>query len=80
MDFLTIFQSFGFPCACLVAVGWYVKHITDQFRDDVKSLQKEHKEESTKMIEAYNKNTLVLQKLCDKMGVEMEGGDNDDGK
>ena len=80
MDFLNIFQSFGFPCACLVAVGWYVKHITDQFRDDVKSIQKEDNEKSNKMIEAYNKNTLVLQKLCDKIGVEMEGSDDYESK
>ena len=69
MDIMQVLQSFGFPCACLVALGWYVKHITDQFREDVKQ-----------MVDSYNKNTLVLQKLCDKIGVDKEEGDSDDGK
>lgn len=65
MDFATIISAVsavGFPIVMCVLLFWYIKN-----QDDA------HKEESNKFTEALNRNTLVLQKLCDKLGV-----DNDD--
>lgn len=60
MDFATIMSavsSVGFPIIfCFVLY----KTITD--------IQKAHKEESDKMTEAIHNNTLVIQKLVDKIG------------
>lgn len=54
-------SSVGFPIVmCLVLL----KYQKDQ--------SAEHKEETEKFTEALNKNTLVLQKLCDKIGVDNE--------
>ena len=59
MDFTTIISaisSVGFPIVfCFVLY----KTISD--------MQKAHKEESDKMTEAIHNNTLVIQKLVDKM-------------
>ena len=59
MDFTAIISaisSVGFPIVfCFVLY----KTITD--------IQKAHKEESDKMTEAIHNNTLVIQKLVDKM-------------
>lgn len=59
MDFTSIISaisSVGFPIVfCFVLY----KTITD--------IQKAHKEESDKMTEAIHNNTLVIQKLVDKM-------------
>lgn len=67
MDFATIMSAVsavGFPIVfCFVLY----KTITDQ--------QKAHKEESDKMVEAIHNNTLVIQKLVDKLG-----GDRDEQK
>jgi hypothetical protein len=37
-------------------------------------MNKSHREETKEFAEALNKNTLVLQKLCDKL--DIEGGDS----
>lgn len=74
-DIVNLITTLGFlPVAC-IGLGWYVKHTTDQYREDVKELQKEHKEEIAKVTEALNNNTLALQRLCDKMDVERTSND-----
>ena len=40
--------------------------------NQLKTVQDTHKEETDKFTDALNENTLVLQKLCDKLGVERE--------
>lgn len=64
MDFATIMSAVsavGFPIVfCFVLY----KTITDQ--------QKAHKEESDKMVEAIHNNTLVIQKLVDRLGGDVD--------
>lgn len=69
-DIVTLISTLGFPIVACIGLGWYVKHTTDQYREDVKEIQKEHKEEISKVTEALNNNTLALQRLCDKMDAE----------
>lgn len=53
--------SVGFPIVmCLILM----KYIT--------SISATHTEETKEFTDALNSNTLVLQKLCDKLGVERE--------
>ena len=64
MDVGTITQivsTVGFPIAMCVALLWYTKDMSDK-----------HKQETEKFTEALNNNTLVLQKLCDTIGIERE--------
>lgn len=64
MDFNTVLQAVsvvGFPIVMCMALLWYVKDQNDR-----------HKEETEKFTNALNANTLVLQKLCDTIGVERE--------
>lgn len=56
-----IVSTVGFPIAMCVALLCYIKDVADK-----------HKQETEKFIEALNNNTLVLQKLCDTIGVERE--------
>ena len=56
-----IVTTVGFPIAMCFALLWYIKSLTEV-----------HKKETEEFTEALNKNTLVLQKLCDKMNVERE--------
>ena len=62
-DILTLISNYAFPIVCCIAMAWYI----NQYRQDVKELQKEHKDEIQKVTEALNNNTLALQKLCDRM-------------
>lgn len=59
MDMNVIIQaitSVGFPIVMCLMLCWYVREISSK-----------HKEESDKFAEALNANTLVLQKLCDRL-------------
>ena len=67
---MTLVGSLGFPIVACIGLGWYVKYMTDTNRSDMTELRKEHKDEMTKMTEALNNNTLVIQKLIDKMDGE----------
>lgn len=53
--------SVGFPIVMCLMLMWYVREISSK-----------HKEESDKFAEALNSNTLVLQKLCDRLDITKE--------
>ena len=64
---MTMVGSLGFPiCACIF-MGIYVKGNNENFRNDVKEMSMNHKAEMDKISEAINNNTLVIQKLIDKL-------------
>lgn len=65
MDILSIIQSIGFPAACVIGMAWYIKHITDQNREDRNAADKQHKEEMAEVTNALNNNTLAIQRLTD---------------
>ena len=54
-----IISSVGFPIAACLICFWYVNKLTET-----------HKGEVNKLTDALNNNTLVMQKLCDKLGVQ----------
>lgn len=59
MDMNVLLQaitSVGFPIVMCIMLMWYVKEMSTK-----------HKDESDKFAEALNNNTLVLQKLCDRL-------------
>lgn len=60
MDFNTVTQfisTLGFPIAVCLICFWYINKREEQ-----------HKDEVTKLSEAINNNTLVMQKLADRLG------------
>lgn len=65
MDIISVIQTVGFPAACVVAMGWYVKYITDQHREDRNTADQRHKEEIQEVTKALNNNTIAIQKLTD---------------
>lgn len=54
-----IVSSLGFPIGMCFILCMYIKMLNDS-----------HKEETKQFADALNNNTLVLQKLCDKLDVE----------
>ena len=73
MDIVEIISNVGFPIAiCLIFVIGF-KYMFDKFMTKSEEESKEHAEEINSMVEALNNNTLVLQKLCDKLdGMDVE--------
>lgn len=55
----TLISNMGFPIACVIAMFY----MWNKERE-------EHKTECQKMTEAINNNTLVMQKLVDKLGLD----------
>ena len=66
-DVLNAISIVGFPIVAAIACAWYCKYSSDQYRAEVKDMQKDHKEEIAGITEALNNNTLVVQKLIDKL-------------
>ena len=64
---VTAIGSLGFPIVACCAMAYFFAKVNDNYRNDIKELQKGHKEEMQAMTEAINNNTLVIQKLLDKM-------------
>ena len=64
---LQAIATLGFPIVMCVALLYEIKDMTAK-----------HQEESKLFSDSMNKNTLVLQKLCDVLGVERE--DNEEWK
>ena len=60
MDVSAIIQAVstvGFPIVMCLLFMYYIKYINDQ-----------HKDEIDKLSQSLNNNTLVMQKLLDKLG------------
>lgn len=72
MDWVQLISSVGFPIVACLGMGWYVKYQTDSYKEEVKEMRKEHKEEIGKMSEALNNNTEALIKLTDKLDKEQK--------
>ena len=82
MDIINMVQTVGVPVDFCIAMGWYVKHISDQHREDIQSLNAQHRQEMNDVTMALNNNTAALQKLTDflvyKEGYQTKGVKIDD--
>ena len=56
MDFANIVTNIGFPIACVMFLGIYVKDLTEA-----------HKEEVTLLTEKLSAQTITIQRLVDKI-------------
>lgn len=63
-DLSSLISTLGFPIAMCLIMCYYINKINDA-----------HKEETDKFAEALNNNTVVLQKLCDKLDSEVDVND-----
>ena len=71
VDFSAISElitTVGFPIVCFLMSGWYVKYREDKNDEKFDKLNAQHDDESKRLTDAINNNTLALQKLTDKLG------------
>lgn len=76
-DIITAISSLGFPIVACIGMGWYVKYQTDNNTKEVTEMRTEHKQEIDKVTQALNNNTLVIQKLIDKIDNMCEKTDDE---
>lgn len=63
-DLVSIITSVGFPIVACVAMGYYVKYVSDQNRKDIHDMNELHRAEMSDITLALNNNTVALEKLC----------------
>lgn len=76
MDLNTIIAaigSLGFPIVACCAMAYFFAKVNENYRTDIKEMTSSHRAEIDKLTEAINNNTIVIQKLIDKM----EDGNNE---
>lgn len=77
MDFniiSTMIGALGFPIVACCGMAYFFAKVNDNYRNDIKEMQSNHKEEISNMTTAINNNTLVIQKLVDRMDdIDQEG-------
>ena len=66
-EIVTFINTVGFPIAACVAMGYFFAKVNANYRADIKELQCNHKAEIDKLSEVVSNNTLVLQKLVDRI-------------
>lgn len=67
----TLIGSVGFPIACSVMCFYLIEKQRETNDKQREADRSEHKAETTRWVEALNNNTMVIQRLLDKLG-----GDN----
>ena len=72
-EIISLVSSVGFPIVACIYISFYVKTQTQNYREDIKELQKEHREEISQLSSVLENNTLAIQKLCDKIDNEKGG-------
>lgn len=76
---LQLIQQLGFPVAVAILAFWYIKYREDKndermekLRESYENEQREtrqmHREETAKLTEAINNNTLIITKLYERLG------------
>ena len=61
MEVVDIIQTLGFPIACVIGLGLYVKELTNEHKNEVRELSK-----------AIDNNTLIITKLYERFTMEEE--------
>jgi hypothetical protein len=64
-----IISTVGFPIACVVALGWYVKE-----------LDKEHKQEVDSLAEQIAKMNVLIEKIIDRIDLVFKEDKNNEDK
>lgn len=68
---LQAITTVGFPIVCCGVLMYYQKYTRDKDSEQLKQLSETHAQENKAMADALNNNTIVLQKLCDKLDSEV---------
>jgi len=67
---LQIIQTVGFPIACCVFLGFFIKKQNDEYREDVKAITDKYEVSIDKFSKAIDRNTRILTALESKIGVK----------
>lgn len=72
MDIVQIISNVGFPIACVIGLGWYVKYVTDKHEKEIKELRESQEKTNAENRQALENNTRAIQELV----FYLKGSDN----
>ena len=67
---ITMIGSLGFPIVACIGMAIFFREVNKNYREDIKELSTNHRNEMDKVTEAINNNTVVIQKLLDRFDKE----------
>lgn len=67
---LQIIQTVGFPIACCVFMGYFIRKQNDEYREDVKTITEKYENAINRFGDCIDKNTLVLTSLEAKLSTK----------
>lgn len=59
-NIISIIKDIGFPIACVIYMGFYIKKLTDEYRTDIKGVTEQYNEAIKDFRKTLERNTLVL--------------------
>lgn len=74
MDITAVMQaisSLGFPIVACIAIAWYFNKVNENYRNDIKEINQQNKEQLEKLTEAIANNTVAVARLVDKLDKEV---------
>lgn len=66
-DIVSLITQTGFPIVACIFIAKYFAKTIDNFRQDIKERDAQYREDLNGMKEALSGNTLVLQRVLDKL-------------
>lgn len=67
---ITMVGSLGFPIVACIFMAIFFNKVNENYRQDIKELSANHKEEMSKVTEAINNNNSLLERVLDKLDRE----------
>ena len=71
-EIVTLITQTGFPIVACIFIAKYFAKTIDNFRADIKDLTTQYSNDISGVKEALNGNTLVLQRVLDKLDIMEE--------
>lgn len=65
---LNLIGSYAFPIVACIFMGWFIKYTTDKHREEIASLNVQHKTEMESVTSAINNLNVVTTKLYERLG------------
>ena len=70
---LQVIQTVGFPIACCVFLGYFIKKQSDDYKESVKKLSDEYREDVKKITDDYNESIKEFRKTIEKNTLVLTG-------
>lgn len=70
---ITMVGSLGFPIVACIFMAIFFNKVNENYRQDIKELSSNHKEEMAKVTEAITNNNSLLERILDRL--DEKGGD-----